>query len=316
MGAERTTLRIATRASPLARWQAEHVAALLGTGPKPPVVELVLVETEPDRRLDVPMWALGGKGLFVKEVQAAVLDGRADVAVHSAKDLPARTPAALDLVAVPERGDPRDGLVGGRLDELRTGAVVATGSVRRRAQLADQRPDLTFRGLRGNMATRLGALDGGDVDAIVVAVAGLERLGWGQRVDHVLDPDVLLPQVGQGALAVECRVPGPASTAAGGDPADDEACRRRLAALDHPPSRRAVTAERAFLAELGGDCDLPAGCHATSVADGALRVEGLLAGLDGHTVLRHVVVGSDAAELGAAVARHLLDHGGRLLLDR
>jgi hydroxymethylbilane synthase len=278
----------------LARWQALHVASLLGGG-----AELVVIDTSADRRLDIPIWELGGKGVFVKEVQAAVLDGRADLAVHSAKDLPSTTLDGLALAAVPERGDPRDALVGGRLDDLRPGATVATGSLRRRAQLADLRPDLTFAGLRGNMATRLVKADG--FDAIVVAAVALERLGLADRIAEVLDAGVLVPQVGQGALAVECR-------------ADDEAVLAALAAIEHGPSRRAVDAERAFLAELGGDCDLPAGAHAVVVADGALEMTGLLATPDGHTVLRLHAVGDQPDALGHEVARALLDRGGTALL--
>jgi hydroxymethylbilane synthase len=286
-------LRIATRGSDLARWQADHVAALLRTD-----VELVLVETSGDREQHAPIWTLGGKGVFVKEVQAAVLDGRADLAVHSAKDLPSVTFDGLVLAAVPERGDPRDALVGTALAYLPPGARIATGSVRRRAQLADLRPDLTFDGLRGNIPTRLAKADG--YDAIVVAAVALERLGQSDRIAEVLSTSVMVPQVAQGALAVECR-------------SDDESTQERLAAIEHRDSRRAVDAERAFLSELGGDCDLPAGAHATTT--GGLEVEGLLASLDGRIVLRHRAKGDEPEALGRAVARHLLDDaGGRALL--
>jgi hydroxymethylbilane synthase len=277
-------------------WQAEHVAALLGGG-----CELVLVDTAGDRRLDLPIWEIGGKGVFVKEVQAAVLDGRADLAVHSGKDLPAVTHPELALAAIPERGDPRDALVGARLDELAPGATVATGSLRRRAQLADLRPDLSFAGLRGNMATRLAKA--AEFDAVVVAAVALERLGLDGEIAEVLDPSVLVPQVAQGALAVECR-------------AGDDATLTALAAIDHGPSRRAVEAERGFLAELGGDCDLPAGAHATITGDGDLSLEGLLATADGRIVLRHRDTGDEPEALGRRVARYLLDHGGAALLDR
>jgi hydroxymethylbilane synthase len=288
------TLRIATRGSDLARWQADHIASLLD-GP----VELVLVETTGDRLANASIASLGGKGVFVKEVQAAVLDGRADLAVHSAKDLPSQTFEGLALAAVPERGDARDALVGSRLADLPPGAVVATGSARRRAQLADLRPDLTFTGLRGNIPTRLDKAT--KYDAIVVAAVALERLRLSERIAEILPTNVMLPQVGQGALAVECRD-------------DDRDTRARLAAIEHPDSRRAVDAERAFLAELGGDCDLPAG--ALAVIDGDdVRLDGLLASLDGHIVMRHRANGSTPDELGRAVARHLLDRaGGRDLL--
>jgi hydroxymethylbilane synthase len=289
-------VRVATRGSPLARWQAEHVAELLGTD-----AELVIVETTGDRRQDVPIWEMGGRGVFVKEVQAAVLDGRADVAVHSAKDLPSEQTPGLMIGAVPFRGDPRDALVGSRLEDLPTGGAVATGSVRRRAQLAAYRPDLTFAGLRGNMATRLGKAD--DFDAIVVAAVALERLGEEARISEILEPDVMLPQVAQGALAVECRE-------------DDEETRARLVAIEHGPSRAAVDAERAFLAELGSGCDLPVGAHAVAEGAGRLTLTGLIASLDGRIVLRHTATDIDGVALGRAVARHLLDKsGGSALLD-
>ncbi|MGK2950004.1 MAG: hydroxymethylbilane synthase [Acidimicrobiales bacterium] len=287
--------RAATRGSPLARWQAEHVAELLTAADPAVHVELVVVDTQGDRRLDVPIWELGGKGVFAKEVQAAVLDGRADLAVHSAKDLPSVSPPGLVIACVPERGDVRDALVGATLADLPPSAEVATGSLRRQAQLAAARPDLRFVGLRGNMQTRLAKA--ADHGAIVVAATALDRLGLAGHIAERLPIDLVLPQVGQGALAVECR-------------ADDVALQALLAAVEHGDTRRCVDAERAFLAELGGDCSLPAAAHATLAADGALSIEGRLAAVDGSTVLRHV--GTD----GAAVARHLLDHGGRQLLAR
>jgi hydroxymethylbilane synthase len=302
-------LRAATRGSALARWQTDHVSALLieaGRGRGVEVtVEVVVVETVADSRLDIPIWEMGGKGVFVKQVQAAVLDGRADIAVHSAKDLPALTPDELVIGAVPERADARDVLVGSTLEGLAVGALVATGSVRRRAQLAWLRPDLTFTGLRGNIATRLAKADG--VDAIVMAAAAVDRLGldMGDRPFELLGPQVMLPQVGQGALAIECRT-------------SDAAVRALLGAIEHEPSRIALDAERAFLVELGGDCDLPAGAHATLVGD-ALSVEGLLASMDGHVVLReHRSAPADAAAAaGRDLARYLLhDAGGSSLLVR
>lgn len=289
------TLRLATRGSALARWQAEHVAAALHAADAGVEVELVVVETTGDRIRDVPLWEIGGRGVFVKEVQAAVLEGRADLAVHSAKDLPSTTTPGLAIVAVPERGDPRDGLVGRSLADLPTGALVATGSVRRRAQLADLRPDLRFTGLRGNLDTRLAAA--GRYDAIVVAVAGLVRLGRLPALTEALAPSVLVPQVGQGALAVECRE-------------DDGATRAALAVLDHPPTHAAVTAERAFLAQLGTGCELPIGAHAVPGPDGGLVLDALVCTLDGRIVLRHRAAGDDPVALGAAVARHLLDGAG------
>ena len=288
-------LRLATRRSQLALWQAEHVAALLRAAHPGLAVELVAMSTEGDRRLDVPLSEIGGKGVFATEVQSALLDGRADLAVHSAKDLPAVTGEGLALAAVPERGDPRDALVGGRLEDLRTGAVVATGSARRRAQLAHLRPDLTFAELRGNMATRLAKA--ADFDAIVVAAVAFERLGLSEHVDQVLDVNRMVPQVAQAALAVECR-------------ADDAATAALLSAIEHTPSRRCVDVERVFLAELGGDCTLPAGAHATWESDGSLRLRGVLADAVGGRLLREEgradpddpVVGD---ELARSMARRL-----------
>jgi hydroxymethylbilane synthase len=298
-------LRVATRGSALARWQADHVVALLHKADPGIEAQPVVIETSGDRRRDVPIWELGGKGVFVKEVQAAVLDGRADLAVHSAKDLPSGTPDGLVIGAVPERADVRDALVGATVDELADGAVVATGSLRRQAQLAHLRPGLRFVGLRGNMDTRVSQAGRDGVTAVVVAAAALDRLGWGDRIAERLDPAVMLPQVGQGALAVECR-------------GDDDDARWALTCIEHTPARRAVDAERGFLAELGGDCSLPAAAHATLAGD-SLWVEGLLATVDGTTVVRHQLSGraTAGAALGRSVARYLLDEqGGAALLGR
>jgi len=253
-----------------------------------------VVETEGDRRLDVPIAELGGKGVFAKEVQAAVLDGRADAAVHSAKDLPAVTLDGLALASVPERGEVRDALVGSTLAALPDGATVATGSQRRRVQLAEPRPDLRFAELRGNMRTRLAKA--AEFDAIVVAAVAFQRLGLGDHLAEVLSPVDMVPQVGQGALAVECR-------------AGDDATRARLAEIEHGPSRRRVDAERAFLAELGGDCDLPAGAHATIVERDEVRLVGMLASDDG-TVHRSGIQGRDPRFLGASIAEILRRDAG------
>ena len=282
-------MRLATRGSPLARWQAEWVAAALGGA------ELVPVETLGDRRRDVSLAEIGGQGVFVKEVQAAVLDGHADAAVHSAKDLPSTVTDGLVIAAVLERGDPRDALVGSTLEALPSGGTVATGSVRRRVQLAHLRPDLQFADLRGNIDTRLAKADA--FDAIVVAVAALQRLGRDDRVAEALDPSLLVPQVGQGAVAVECRA-GDAATVA------------RLAGIEHSPTRWAVEAERAFLATVGGGCTLPVGAYATR-EDGLLA---LIASADGAKVVRHQARGDDPVALGRAVAEHLLSSGGSALL--
>ncbi len=311
-------LRLATRGSPLARWQADRVVVLLGALPDPPACEVVVISTTGDRLTETPIDRIGGQGAFVAEIQAAVLDGRADVAVHSAKDLPSLTPPGLELACVPERADPRDALVGSRLADLAPGARVATGSVRRRAQLSWLRPDLTFAELRGNMATRLERAKG--EGAGVVAVAALERLGLTGQIAEVLDTGTLLPQVAQGALAVECR-------------ADDDEVRRVLGAIDDAVAHRAVRAERAFLAALGGGCTLPVGGLATpsgftttAVPDrGAppagvqvpeeVALEGMLASRDGRILLRRRATGGDPVELGRRLASDLLDRGGRALDD-
>jgi len=280
-------IRVATRASRLARWQAERVGALIGSD-----VEYVLVTTTGDRDQVSDLHAIGGAGVFTKEVQQAVLDGRADVAVHSAKDLPPVTPTGLSLAAIPERGDVRDALVGCRMAELPTGACIGTGSVRRRAQLAAARPDLTFGPLRGNIETRLRKRTEVGYDAVIVAYAALERLGLGAEATDVLEPRVLLPQVGQGALAVECR-------------ADDARTAARLRAIDNVAARRTVQAERAFLATLGGGCDLPCGALATLTADGTIVLDALLASLDGHVLVRTCVEGDDPGAVGRQASDEL-----------
>lgn len=292
-------IRIATRGSALARWQAERVAALLQEP-----VEYVIVTTAGDRDQRADLHAIGGTGVFAKEVQQAVLAGRADIASHSAKDLPSETPPGLVLAAVPERADPRDGLVGSTLDALPTGGRVGTSSVRRRAQLAAARPDLVFAPLRGNMDTRLRKQVDEGHDAVVVAVAALERLGLADQITEVLETSVMLPQAAQGALGVECR-------------ADDAATIARLAKIDDTNAHRAVRAERAFLAELGGGCSLPCGALArVDGASGELVLDALLAALDGGVVLRTRVIGSDPVDVGGRAARDLLDgKGGRALLD-
>ncbi|WP_426574348.1 hydroxymethylbilane synthase [Aquihabitans sp. McL0605] len=292
-------VRAATRGSALALWQATHVGRLLEAAYPGLDVEFVIVDTEGDRRLDVPISAFGGKGVFAKEVQAAVLDGRADFAVHSAKDMPSVAIPGLVLAAVPERGDPRDALVGGRIEDLPNGATVATGSQRRRVQLAQIRPDFQFTELRGNMATRLTKVPAGG--AIVVAAVALQRLQLTEHLAEIISPDELVPQVGQGALGIECR-------------ADDGVISGMLAAIEHGPSRRRVDAERAFLVELGGDCDLPAGAHATFVDDvgdvadaGALRLSAFLAtdGTASADLVRARQLGEDPVALGTQVAKDL-----------
>ena len=289
------TVRIATRGSALARWQAERVAERLGGA-----TELVVVSTQGDRDRVSAIHEIGGTGVFVKEVQEAVLRGEADIAVHSAKDLPAITADGLVIGAVPERADVRDAMVGARLAAIPEGGIIGTGAVRRRAQLAAVRPDLQFGELRGNVATRVRRAT--DFDAVVVALAPLERLGLTEHIAEILEVDVMLPMIGQGALAVECRI-------------DDEAALEVLAGIDDSDARAALTAERAFLRELGGGCTMP--CAAYATVDGAgVHLEALLASLDGTTMLRANGLDTDPDRLGTLVARTILeDHGGRALID-
>jgi hydroxymethylbilane synthase len=293
-------IRIATRSSAQALAQTTWVADRLRV--LHPGLETKLVPTDTAGDLDktTPIWELGGKGVFAKEVQLAVLAGRADIAVHSGKDLPSQTPPGLVIGAVPTRRDPRDALVGCRLEDLAPGARVATGSIRRRSQLAWLRPDLTFAGLRGNIGTRLEKA--ADHDAIVVAAAALGWLGCTDRAADILEPDVMVPQVAQGSLAVECR-------------ADDADVAAVLADLEDPLSRRCFDAERAFLATLGGDCNLPAGAFATPAGDGCVRVQGYIGSLDGHVSLRDERCCQNACEAGREVAELLLARGGRALLE-
>ena len=299
-----TALRIATRASPLAVAQSKLVAAALerALGVR---VELELVRTRGDRIQDTPLAALGGKGLFVKELEEVLLARRADLAVHSAKDLPADLAPDTALAAFPERADPRDALVGARpgasLARLAQGARVGTGSLRRRAQLLAARADLVIVPLRGNVDTRLRKLESEGLDAVVLACAGLERLGLAARIDERIDPRAVLPAVGQGTLALQAR--------------EGEGLAADLVALDHAPTRAATLAERAFLARLAGDCNVPLAAHAR-VEGGEIVLAGLLASPDGARVLR-----ADARapcerpeEAGLSAAREILDAGGGEIL--
>ena len=285
------SLRLATRRSPLALAQADAVARRLGAmGVE---CAIVPVETSGDRDPTSALSVLGGEGVFAVEVQRALVEGRADVAVHSAKDLPSASPVGLVLASVPERRDPADVLVGRTLAGLGPGATVATGSPRRRALLLERRPDLRVVGLRGNMATRLAAAGHDGVDAVVAAAAALERLGVDPEVVERLDPEWFVPQVGQGALALEARE-------------DDGATRAVLAAIDDPAAHRALLAERAFLAELGAGCAVPVGAHATAHGE-AVELAGVMLDADGARSARASRRGADPVALGRDLARHLRD---------
>lgn len=303
------TLKIATRGSALALWQANWVRDRLMAGDPHLTVELVVLKTRGDKILDRALSEVGGKGLFVKEIEEALLDGRADVAVHSMKDLPADIPEGLVLGAVPEREDPRDALLvapahaARDVASLPKGARVGTSSLRRVCQLKAHRPDLDVVPLRGNVDTRVRKVDAGELDAIVLACAGLKRLGHAARITAALSTAESLPAIGQGALAIECRVDDPETLA-------------RLARLDDRTTAHAVAAERAFLKRLSGDCKTPLAAHAT--VDGArLRLEGLVGAPDGSTLLRHALEGTtaDAAALGTALAEELLRRGADKLLS-
>ncbi|HXZ82555.1 MAG TPA: hydroxymethylbilane synthase [Acidimicrobiales bacterium] len=288
-----SALRLATRGSPLALEQARRVQARLAAFDPTLPTELVVVESEGDRRPGAAIHALGGAGVFVAEIERAVLERRADVAVHSLKDLPSSAPPdGLVLAATPERLDARDALVGRTLAQLAPGALIATGAVRRRAQLAWLRPDLCFIELRGAIATRLCRVPPGG--AAVVAVAALERLGLGDRAAEVLSTEVMVPQVGQGALGLRCR-------------ADDAATIELLAAIDDPAVARAIAAERAFLRRIGGGCDAPVGAHATCESSSdPVVVDGFIAREDGHALVRRTAQGDDPVAVGTALAEQLL----------
>jgi len=296
-------LRLATRGSRLALAQsgqvARRAAAALGVA-----VELVTVKTSGDRLADVSLAKIGGKGLFVKELEEALLDGRADFAVHSAKDLPARIAPGLVLAAFPARADPRDALVARAgavtLAKLAPGARVGTGSARRTAQLRALRPDLAVLPLRGNVTTRLERLRDGSFDAVLLACAGLDRLDLGGEIHERVSPDLLLPAVGQGVLAIEARAGAPLA--------------RDLGALTDAHTARAIAAERAFLARLEGDCNVPLAAYAEVRDDGTLRLRGLVASGDGARIARAEAEGADPERLGVAVGDAVLAAGGAEIL--
>jgi hydroxymethylbilane synthase len=300
-----TTIRIATRGSDLALVQARYVAARIETelGAS---TEIVLVKTTGDRIQSVSLAKIGGKGLFVKEIEEALTDGRADLAVHSAKDLPAVLADGLELAAFPQRADFRDALVaretGATLAALRNGARVGTGSARRASQLKTNRADLEIVPLRGNVPTRLRKLVEQELDAVILACAGLDRLGFGDQIEERISPDLMLPAVAQGALALEAR--------------SGEALCKDLAALNDAQTARSVTAERGFLSRLGADCTVPVACLAEDSAGGMLRLRGLVAAVDGSRIVRGEleVAADEAAAGGSRLAERILESGGEAIL--
>ena len=302
---ERNRIVIGTRSSKLALWQADYVADRLRQEHPGLRVEKKLMTTKGDRILDAPLAKIGGKGLFTKELEAAMLDGEIDMAVHSLKDMPTELPGGLLISAVTKRMDAGDALVSHRFSSLRElprGARVGTSSLRRKAQLLHARPDLDLRDLRGNVNTRLRKLDEGEFDAIVLAVAGLKRLGFADRIAEVLPQSIVLPAVGQGALAVETRE-------------EDAEIRDVIAFLNDADTMSCTKAERAFLARVEGGCQVPVGVYAT-MKGGGLTVEAVIASLDGKQFFRDVTKGprEEAEHLGTLLAEKLLDAGGREIL--
>lgn len=301
----KTKLIIGTRQSLLALWQSRHIAALLRE--RYPQCEVVLqkIVTKGDRILDVPLAKIGGKGLFTKEIESELLAGGIDLAVHSLKDMPTELPQGLCLTAITQRANVGDAFVSNKyasLAELPAGAVLGTSSLRRRAQLLAVRPDLEITDLRGNVDTRLRKLDEGQMDAVILAAAGLERLGYGDRIREILPPSVCLPAVGQGALAVECRE-------------DDAETRAMLDFLNDKAARQATAAERAFLGLVEGGCQVPIGVYAR-VQDEAITIEAIIASLDGGRLLRQQISGAaaDGPELAAELGRRMLAAGGAEIL--
>ena len=301
------TLRIATRSSPLALWQAEEVGRrLLALYPQLDV-QLVKMKTRGDKILDAPLAKVGGKGLFVKELEAGMLAGEADIAVHSMKDVPVEFPPGLSLALIMQREDPRDAFVSNQyasLHDLPANAVIGTSSLRRQTQIREKFPAITLDWLRGNVNTRLKKLDDGEYDAIILAAAGLKRLGFEDRIRSYLEPEVSLPAIGQGAIGIETR-------------SDDEAVKALIAPLADADTTLRVQAERAMNETLNGGCQVPLAGYAVLEGD-QLYVRGLVGEPDGSRVLRAEIRGasSDASELGVRLAQDLLDQGAGEILAR
>ena len=301
-----TPIRIATRKSPLAMWQAEFVKAALEQAHPGLQVELVPMVTKGDIILDTPLAKVGGKGLFVKELEVAMLEGRADIAVHSMKDVPVEFPEGLGLVTICEREDPRDAFVSNQyenLEQLPAGAVVGTSSLRRQCQLRAQRPDLVVKDLRGNVNTRLRKLDDGEYDAIILACAGLKRLKMEDRIRDAIAPETSLPAVGQGAVGIECRL-------------DDERVRQLLDALNHRDTETRVLCERAMNNRLQGGCQVPIGSYSLLEGD-QIWLRALVGEPDGSQIVRGEIRGhrDDAEQLGEQLADQLLADGAKAILD-
>jgi len=300
------TLRIGTRGSQLALWQANWVREQLENRYPGLDVGVVTIKTMGDKILDVPLAKIGGKGLFVKEIEAALLENTIDIAVHSMKDVPTELPGELGIVAVTEREDPRDAVIGNGktpILDLPRASVIGTSSLRRQAQLLAARPDFAMEPLRGNINTRLRKLREGLYNAIILAMAGVKRLGWDDEVTEVLDTKVMLPAIGQGALGIEARL-------------NDEPTLDMISFLDHEITRSCVTAERSFLHRLEGGCQVPVAAHGT-VDGGEVTLEGLVASVDGERVIKMSdrASAADAVVLGTKLADQILEAGGRKILE-
>jgi hydroxymethylbilane synthase len=298
-------IRIATRKSPLAMWQAEHVAAELRGAHPGLEVEILGMSTQGDKILDTPLAKIGGKGLFVKELEQGMLAGSADIAVHSMKDVPVELPEGLHLPVIMQREDPRDAFVSNTykgLDELPQGGCVGTSSLRRQCQIGERRPDLKIAPLRGNVNTRLRKLDGGEFDAIILASAGLKRLGFAERITSYIDAGQSLPAIGQGAIGIECR-------------SDDERVNALIATLHHEETAVCVRAERAMNHRLMGGCQVPIGGFAVLEGE-RLQLRGLVGEPDGSHIIRAEIAGpaADAERLGTELAEELLAKGAEPIL--
>ena len=300
------TLKIGTRGSRLALWQANWVKTALEAEDPSLSIELVVIKTKGDKILDVPLAKVGGKGLFVKEIEESLLNEKIDLAVHSMKDMPAQIPQGLCIAAIPQREDPQDVLISKdnrRFSELPSGSVVGTGSLRRKAQLLFARPDLVVAPMRGNIDTRLRKLETENLDAIILAAAGVKRMKYENKIAEYLDENIMLPAVGQGALCIEIRQ-------------DDPLAGPVVAGLEDPKTRTVIMGERAFSARLEGGCQVPIAAHGTLHND-IFTLSGLVASVDGRTLLKKTLKGPDNASgtIGAELAEHLISMGAKTIID-
>lgn len=304
-----STLRIATRNSPLARWQTNHVIQRINRLYPNLTIDIIPIITQGDIMLDTPLAKIGGKGLFVKQLETAILEREADIAVHSVKDIPMQFPQGLELITICKRDDPRDAFISNHyasLMQIPAGGIIGTSSLRRQCQLRRLRPDLTIHDLRGNVETRLKKLDNNQYDAVILAASGLTRLNLQNRITHYLSTDLFLPAVGQGAIGIEART-------------NDKEIKRLLAHLEHLPTRICVTAERAMNKTLNGGCQVPIACHSLLYNNNRLlRLSALVGSLDGSTIIFRQLQAnaSDAEQIGQRLGEELLKQGADQLLKQ